>query len=200
MNDIARRWPETAGAAANRMEGGRVTDEEASARFREVVMPHLADALALARWLTGNRHDAEDVVQEACIRAFSGIGGYSGGSPRGWLLSIVRNCAFTWLARNRPQGLVLTGDPDAMDAAVESFGSAAPQTPEAALIAKAETARVEAAIEALPHPFREVLALRDINGLSYREIAAMLAIPIGTVMSRLARARSLLLSEIGRPA
>lgn len=175
--------------------------ELSRARFRDVVLPHLGDALALARWLTGNSHDAEDVVQEACIKALAGIDGYAGGSPKAWLLAIVRNAAFTWLARNRPKSLVLVGSAEALEQtafqADASLRSPA-DGPEASLIAKAEAAAVETAIAGLPHPFREVLVLRDVNALSYREIAAMLSIPIGTVMSRLSRARGLVLAELER--
>jgi RNA polymerase sigma factor (sigma-70 family) len=167
-------------------------------RFREVVLPHLADALGLARWLTGNAHDAEDVVQDACLKALAGLDGYAGGSARAWLLTIVRNTCFTWLARNRPRDLVLVGDTaDLEEPAAPRFGDGGPEDPEAALIAKADAAALEAAIAALPHPFREALVLRDVNGLSYREIAAVLSVPIGTVMSRLARARSLLILDLG---
>ncbi|MEP9374893.1 sigma-70 family RNA polymerase sigma factor [Mesorhizobium sp. KR1-2] len=170
-----------------------------SERFGEVVLPHLADALALARWLTGNVDDAEDVVQEACLKAFAGIETYAGGNARAWLLTIVRNVFYTWLARNRPRGLVITGDLADLDelSAAPEAGVADPDGPEAELIAKADTAALEAAISRLPPPFREVLVLRDVNGLSYREIAAMLGLPLGTVMSRLSRARGLLMSELG---
>jgi RNA polymerase sigma-70 factor (ECF subfamily) len=168
-------------------------------RFGEVVLPHLADALALARWLTGNVADAEDVVQEACLKAYAGIETYAGGNARAWLLAIVRNVSYTWMARNRPRGLVVTGglaDLDELAAGSESDATD-PVGPEATLIAKADAAALEGAISRLPQPFREVLVLRDINGLSYREIAAMLGLPLGTVMSRLSRARRLVMSELG---
>lgn len=162
-------------------------------------MPHLGDALALARWLTGSRHDAEDVVQEACIRALAGLDSYQGrgAGAKPWLLSIVRNTCFTWLAKNRPKDLVLVGAMSDLDDAQSASRETVP-SPEAALIRKAEEATVQAAIEAVPHPFREVLVLRDVNGLSYKEIAGMLATPIGTVMSRLARGRSLLAAQLGQ--
>src|SRR5215204_5830035 len=89
---------------------GAVVSQSTTERFREVVLPHLADALALARWLTGNTHDAEDVVQDACLRALSSIGTYAGGNARAWLLAIVRNASITWIAKNRPRSLVLVGD------------------------------------------------------------------------------------------
>ncbi|WP_446720902.1 sigma-70 family RNA polymerase sigma factor [Mesorhizobium sp. 131-2-1] len=168
-------------------------------RFGEVVLPHLGDALSLARWLTGNAADAEDVVQEACLKAHAGIAGYAGGNARAWLLAIVRNASYSWMARNRPRGVVAVGDLADLDDVALPPDSAA-DSPEAALIAKADTAAVEAAIARLPQPFRETLVLRDINGLSYREIATMLGVPQGTVMSRLARARGLLMSDLGRAA
>jgi RNA polymerase sigma factor (sigma-70 family) len=169
-------------------DGGTVLSEKMlAARFAEVVLPHLGDALSLARWLTGNQADAEDVVQEACLKAHAGIAGFAGGNPRAWLLTIVRNASYTWMARNRPRSVVAVSPPPDSDA----------DSPEAALIAKANSAAVEAAIARLPQAFRETVVLRDINGLSYREIAAMLGVPQGTVMSRLARARGLLMTELG---
>ena len=172
-----------------------LSDAEAAKRFREVVLPHLSDALGLARWLTGNVHDAEDVVQEACIRALKGIGGYSGGNAKAWVLSIVRNTCFTWLAKYRPKSLILTDDPASYESSADAD---AMSTPETALIAKADEQAIERAIWNLPHLSREIVVLRDMNGLSYREIAEMLAIPNGTVMSRLARARQLLARELGQ--
>lgn len=165
-------------------------------RFGEVVLPHLADALALARWLTGNVVDAEDVVQDACLKAHKGLATYAGGNARAWLLTIVRNAAYAWLARNHPSRVVAVGDLADLDA-LSTGAAAGAETPEAALIAKTDAAALEAAIMALPHPFREILVLRDVNGLSYREIAVMLHLPLGTVMSRLSRARAALGTELG---
>jgi RNA polymerase sigma-70 factor (ECF subfamily) len=165
-----------------------------------VVVPHLADAYALARWLTGDRADAEDVVQEACLRAFRGIGGFAGVNARAWLLTIVRHAAYTWLGKNRSAALLMVDDLEAVERQQASVGTAsesAPETPEAALIAKTDAARLEAAIAELPVPFRETLVLRDVQGLDYREIAEVTKVPIGTVMSRLARARRRLIARIG---
>lgn len=173
-----------------------LTGKVSAERFGEVVLPHLADALALARWLTGNADDAEDVVQEACLRAHKGLATYAGGNARAWLLTIVRNASYAWLARNHPRRIVAVGDLADLDALAAGAEMGA-DTPEAALIAKADAAALDAAITMLPHPFREVLVLRDINGLGYREIAAMLHVPLGTVMSRLSRARGLLMAELG---
>src|SRR5947209_1232405 len=174
--------------------------DDDQARFASVVLPHLADAYALARWLTGDRVDAEDVVQEACLRAFRGIGGFAGVNARAWLLTIVRHAAYSWLGKNRSSALVMVDDLEAVEQQQTSGGVAldsAPQTPEAALIAKADAARLEAAIAELPVPFRETLVLRDVQGLDYREIAEVTKVPIGTVMSRLARARRRLIERIG---
>lgn len=178
--------------------GERVRGPESSGdeRFRTIVAPYLSDALALARWITGSAADAEDVVQEAAIRAMKGLTGYAGGNPRAWLLAIVRNTSFTWLARHRSKSIVAGGD-DETAALLERVASDEP-TPEAALIAKADAQAVARAIAELPSFAREILVLRDINGLAYRDIAGLLDIPIGTVMSRLARARGLLGRALGR--
>ena len=163
-------------------------------------MPHVADALAFARWLTGNRDDAEDIVQEACLRAFASIGSGTVLRPRAWLLAIVRNTAFTWMAKNRPKWVMAAGDAVDVDRIAEtSLGALSDGlalTPEAALIRKADAAAVQTAVAALPIALREVLVLREFNELSYREIADLLAIPIGTVMSRLSHARLLLAASI----
>jgi RNA polymerase sigma factor (sigma-70 family) len=181
----------------------RSSDED-RARFASVVQPHLADAYALARWLTGSRADAEDVVQEACLRAFRGIGGFAGLNARAWLLTIVRHAAYTWLGKNRSAALIMTDDLEAVEqreaARGSSHGEARPETPEEALIARADAARLETAIAALPVPFRETLVLRDVQGLDYREIAEVTKVPIGTVMSRLARARRRLMTDLGTNA
>jgi RNA polymerase sigma factor (sigma-70 family) len=182
--------------------GERVSGEDERALFARVVLPHLGDAFALARWLTGNRADAEDVVQDACLRALRGISRFSGANARAWMLTIVRHTAYTWLGKNRPAALVMTDDLEAVERAEFSRGGgdteAANKTPEAALIAKADAARLQAAIGQLPPPFRETLVLRDLQGLDYKEIAAVTGVPIGTVMSRLARARQRLMTIIGK--
>jgi RNA polymerase sigma-70 factor (ECF subfamily) len=165
-------------------------------RFRNVVLPHLGDAYTLARWITGNRADAEDVVQDACLRAFRAIRNFAGGSQRAWVLTIVRHTAYSWLRQNRPAALVTVEDLEALEEAQPGHHDSA--TPEAALIARADAARLEAAIAALPTPFRETLVLRDVQGLDYREIAAVTGVPIGTVMSRLARGRGRLIADIRR--
>jgi RNA polymerase sigma factor (sigma-70 family) len=174
--------------------------DDDQARFASVVLPHLADAYALARWLTGDRADAEDVVQEACLRAFRGIGSFAGVNARAWLLTIVRHAAYTWLGKNRSASLLMVDDLEAVEQKQARAGAVpedAPQSPEAALIAKADALRLETAIAELPLPFRETLVLRDVQGLDYREIAEVTKVPIGTVMSRLARARQRLIASTG---
>jgi RNA polymerase sigma-70 factor (ECF subfamily) len=178
--------------------GDAASGADDNARFASVVMPHLGDAYALARWITGRRADAEDVVQEACLRAFGAIGSFGRGSARAWVLTIVRHTAYSWLRKNRPAALVVVEDLEVVESAQASSGDSRVETPEAALIAKTESARLEAAIAALPTPFRESLVLRDVQGLDYREIAAVTGVPIGTVMSRLARGRRRLITTLGR--
>jgi RNA polymerase sigma factor (sigma-70 family) len=179
--------------------GGGVSRAD-NTRFANVVLPHLDDAYALARWVMGNRTDAEDVVQEACLRAWRGISGFSGANGRAWTLAIVRNAAYDWLRKNRPAAMVQVEDLEqvehlkARDSAAVAQG---PDDPETALIARADELRLQAAIEALPAVFRETLVLRDVQGLGYREIAEITGVPIGTVMSRLARARDRLIETLG---
>jgi RNA polymerase sigma factor (sigma-70 family) len=176
-----------------------MSGDDSAARFERIVQPHLGDAYALARWITGDRADAEDVVQEACLRAFRAISGYAGGNPRAWILTIVRNTAYTWLARNRSAVVTAVDDLVATESANQAAicaGDSYGTNPEAELIAKADAARLEAAIKALPPQFRDTLVLRDIQGLDYREIAAVTEVPVGTVMSRLARARQRLIEAI----
>ena len=169
-----------------------------NARFRSIVMPHIDEAYRLAQWLTGNRTDAEDVVQDASIRAFRAIRNFAGGSARSWVLSIVRNTAYSWLRKNRPAEVVTVEDLEAVELQQANPGDRSSGTPEAALIAKTDAEQLRAAIAALPSPFRETLVLRDIEGLDYREIAQATEVPIGTVMSRLARARHRLIATIGK--
>jgi RNA polymerase sigma-70 factor (ECF subfamily) len=175
-----------------------VTSDDARHRFTRAIMPHLDDAYSLARWLTGNASDAEDVVQDACLRALAALEGADVTHPRAWLLTVTRNVAFTWLAKNRPRDLVLAGGAEDAEAHDGASARCDEPSPEAALIEAADRRSIEAAIAALPIPFREALVMREVNGLSYREIADATGAPIGTVMSRLARARALLIDRLGR--
>jgi RNA polymerase sigma factor (sigma-70 family) len=169
-------------------------------RFSELVLPHLGDAYALARWITGSRADAEDVVQDACLGAFRAIGGFAGDNARPWLLTIVRNTAYTWLRKNRPTAVLVVEDLEGVEAAQANTGDPDRETPETVLIAKADAASLQAAIAALPTSYRETLILRDVQGLSYREISEVTGVPIGTVMSRLARGRNHVIKTVGRSA
>jgi len=176
-------------AARRNAAVNRLSSDDDDARFRSAVLPHLGDAYSLARWITGNRADAEDVVQDACLRAFRAIGSFSDGDGRTWVLTIVRNTAYTWLRKNRPSAVLAVENLDAVETVQATRGDPDGETPETKLIAEADAASLHAAIAALPTPYRETMILRDSQELSYREIAAVTGVPIGTVMSRLARAR-----------
>jgi RNA polymerase sigma factor (sigma-70 family) len=185
-----------AGDAASADANGYAEIETVRARFIRVVLPHLDDARSLARHITGNGTDADDVVQDACLQALRGIVGFADGNARAWLLTIVRHSAYRWMRKNRPQALVLVDDLDAAACTQAAIAGMGGKTPEAALIAKHDAARVEAAIAAIPAPFRETVVLREIDGLDYRAIAQRTEVPIGTVMSRLARARRRLVAAV----
>ena len=163
------------------------------AQFEQIVMPHLDAAYNLARWLAGNDHDAEDIAQEASLRAFRFLGGFRGGNSRSWLLTIVRNTAYTWLKQNRPQAIVSVGDDDLLE--IEDPTASANHS---SALHNADKDVLRAALEDLPVEFREVLILRELEGLSYKEIADVADAPIGTVMSRLARARKQLQEYLSR--
>jgi RNA polymerase sigma-70 factor (ECF subfamily) len=154
------------------------------ARFEQAVLPHLSAAYNLARWLTGNDHDAEDVVQESYLRALKFFSGFRGDHSRPWLLTIVRNTSYTWLRRNRMGEAMIELDEEMHGIDYEA------SNPETALLAAARSDLVRGALEELPVALREVVILREMEGLSYKEIAEVAALPIGTVMSRLARARA----------
>ena len=182
--------------ASSGTQGG-LSGLDDNARFADVVVPHVDDAYRLAHWLTGNSTDAEDVVQDASLRAFRAVQGYAGGSARAWLLNIVRNTAYSWLRKNRPTAVVTVDDLEAVELAQANPSDPDPETPETTLLAQIDADQLRAAIAALPAPFRETLVLRDIEGLDYREIAQTTEVPIGTVMSRLARARRRLTAMLG---
>jgi RNA polymerase sigma-70 factor (ECF subfamily) len=156
------------------------------------VLPHLNDAYALARWLTGSRADSEDVVQDACLRALRAIDNFSDGNPRAWLLTIVRNTTYSWLHKNRPAAVLLVEDFEAVQRAQTIDLEL--ETPETALIAQDAETLIEGVIASLPAPLRETLVLREVQELSYRDIAEVTGVSIGAVMSRLARARGRIIS------
>jgi RNA polymerase sigma-70 factor (ECF subfamily) len=169
-----------------------VEDRAAGARFEAAALPHLDAAYNLARWLTRDDHAAEDVVQEAYLRGLKFFGSFRGGDGRAWILAIVRNACFDWLKLRRAEDLHDPFDQDihspAIDRPAEQARSAA-ANPEALAARSATAERIGDALERLPAEYREALVLRELEGLSYKEIASIAEIPIGTVMSRLARAR-----------
>ena len=151
--------------------------------FEEAALPHLRAAYNLARWLTRDETDAEDVVQEAYLRAFKHFGSFHAGDGKPWLLAIVRNTCYTWMQRNRSPELTIPLDDELHEIESKDLN------PEALLLQSADTRMVRQALEDLPVEFREVMVLRELEGLSYKQIADVAEIPVGTVMSRLARAR-----------
>lgn len=165
-------------------------------RFEATVMPHLDAAYNLARWLARDEHDAQDVAQEACLRAFKFFDGFHGGDGRAWLLAIVRNTYYTWLEKKRIQRLDVAFDDEACECgsadAVHGGGNAIEN-----LLQQEDNRRlVNRALGRLPAEFREIVVLRELEDLSYREIAQIVEIPLGTVMSRLSRARKMLLRAL----
>ena len=156
---------------------------EKAETFEKIIWPHLASAYNLARWLTRRESDAEEVVQQAMLRAFKFFDTYHGGEPRAWLLAIVRNTGYSWLRQNRSRELASDVETD-----FEQMRDSAPG-PDRLAIQNANRRLLHQALDALPLEFREVLVLRELEGLSYKEICEVADLPMGTVMSRLARAR-----------
>lgn len=160
--------------------------------FERLVVPHLDDAYTLAYYLLRNEHDAQDVVQDAVLRALKYFEGYREGDARAWLLAIVRNCCHTWLKRHKVDRLTVS----------YSEGETSPELPgsletDTLAIESSDRAAIKRAVASLPAEFREVIVLREINDMSYKEISTVTGVPIGTVMSRLARARRRLADSLG---
>src|ERR1700744_738293 len=180
-------------------------DLDERARFEQIVLPHLDAAFNLARWMLRSRADAEDVAQEALLRAYRFFGGFHGGDARAWLLQIVRKTCYTWLGKNRPAEIMEfdeTHHSTELGGAVAAGAPDRPQlggSPEAQAIASEDRERLTRALEELPPRFREVLVLRELEGCSYKEIAAITSMPIGSVMSALSRARQRLQQWLPQP-
>ena len=155
-----------------------------SASFENTILPHLNAAYNLARWLVRNKTEAEDLVQEACLRAWRSFAGFRGGDGRSWLLTIVRNTCYTWLRESRRQGLAVEFNEELHSEDIE-----APEA-ERLLIERSSRETLEKVLLELPVEFREAIVLRELEGLSYKEISEIANVPVGTVMSRLARARA----------
>jgi RNA polymerase sigma factor (sigma-70 family) len=177
-----------------------VQNKDDRAMFDEVFLPHMAEAYRLAQWLTGNAYDAEDVVQDAALRAFRGIKSFGAINARAWSLTIVRNTAYSWLLKNKLKAVVFTDDlsPTEQQALEhEGLHGTRVETPEEIALFKADAEDVQRALAQLPAHFREVIVLREMNQLNYRDIAEITNVPIGTVMSRLSRGRQLLIALLG---
>jgi len=158
----------------------------------ELLLSHLDSAYNLAGWLVRNHEDAEDVVQEAYLRAFQFSGGFRGGDVRAWLLTIVRNTAYRWLRKTRAYEPIVQFDEEVHTSSIGTWD------PEELLLRNADGRLVEKALSDLPVRFREILVLRELEGLSYKEIADIMDVPIGTVMSTLSRARDRFRDGVGR--
>jgi RNA polymerase sigma factor (sigma-70 family) len=160
-------------------------------RFESLILPHLDDAYTLARYLLRDEHDAQDAVQDAALRAFRYFDGYREGDSRAWFLAIVRNCCHTWQRRHRHDRLSVP--------LLEEQATSIRDTREAdaRAIQRSDRAEIERAVASLPAEFREVIVLREVQELSYAEISGVVGVPIGTVMSRLSRARKRLAALLG---
>lgn len=182
-------------APGARAAGPRALSAAEAARFREIMLPHLDAAYTLARYLTRDADAAGDVVQDAYLRAYRSFADFRGVSARAWLLAIVRNCHHTWRDHARRDQQRRAPDPMPVDADGEEGGPGPVdllvdgETPESILLRRTEAEAVRALLEQLPEALREVLVLRELDDLSYREIAEVAGVPVGTVMSRLSRAR-----------
>ena len=177
-----------------------VPNKDEREAFDEVFLPHMAEAYRLAQWLTGSASDAEDIVQDAALRAYRGIKNFGAVNARAWSLTIVRNTAYSWLMKNRPTTVVFTNDlsvAEQQELEHEGPQGTRVETPEEIALFKADAEEIQKALAQLQPQFREVIVLREINQMNYRDIAEITNVPIGTVMSRLSRARQLLIARLG---
>ena len=167
-------------------------EQDNQARFEQIILPHIDAAYNLAHWILNNDQDAEDIVQESFLRAFKYFASYQGGNSRSWLLTIVRNTCYDWLHQNRSQGLTVELDEEIVEDDLDAGD------PAIFMQIKIDHQMVASALDKLPVQFRELIVLREFEEMSYKEIALIAGIPIGTVMSRLARARERLKDCLGR--
>ncbi len=174
------------------MTGGVNVDQERARRFRDAALPYLDDVYTLARYLMRNSADAEDAVQECYLRALRHFDSYRGPAMKPWLLAILKNVCYAEFARRGKHEAPTDFSEDAPAAAEQPMWQEPQSTPEAALLRQQDDATIRRLVDALPGPFREAIVLREINDLSYQEIAEVAGVPVGTVMSRLARARAML--------
>jgi RNA polymerase sigma factor (sigma-70 family) len=170
------------------------------ARFEKTVLVHLDAAYNLARWLTQDELGAEDAMQDACLRAFRFFDSLHGPNPKAWFMAIVRNACLDWLKNNRQRTLEDAYDDEVHGAGTASPSNAAIESPEAAAMRASDARWVREGIAALPREYREVLVLRELEELSYKEISVIVDVPIGTVMSRLSRGRDLLQQQLFDPS
>lgn len=170
-----------------------MTSQEKLRGFEEQISPHFKSAYNLAKWLTRSHEDAEDIVQEAFLRAFSAFESFRGENAKPWLLTIVRNTSMTWLRRNRSSAAAVAFEEGLADPIERS------PDPEEGLLISCDREQVRQALEQLPLEFREAVILREMEGLSYKEISATIGVPIGTVMSRLSRGRDWLRRILSTP-
>jgi RNA polymerase sigma-70 factor (ECF subfamily) len=186
--------PADAGSTASR------PDAATAARFQQTILPHLDAAHNLARYLSRDADAAQDIVQEAFLRAFRSFGDFRGGSPRAWILTIVRNCHNNWRSERKRSPLAANDERrsarcDEAEGDIDTFDlndiARDEDTPETSLLRRQQSETVQAVLESMPELLREVLVLRELEDMSYREIADVTSVPIGTVMSRLARARGM---------
>jgi RNA polymerase sigma factor (sigma-70 family) len=187
-------------SSQQQMSASVVQNKDERNAFDEVFLPYLPEAYRLAQWLTGSASDAEDIVQEAALRAFRGIKGFGAVNARAWSLTIVRNTALSWLTKNRPRKVTYINDLSAaeqQELEYEGLHGTRIETPEETAVLKADAEGIEKALAQLPAQFREVIVLREINQMNYRDIAEITNVPIGTVMSRLSRGRQLLMALLG---
>jgi RNA polymerase sigma factor (sigma-70 family) len=201
-NDMLKDRPEGADQVSGQQQMSVSVVQNKADRndFDEIFLPHLPEAYRLAQWLSGNASDAEDIVQEAAIRAFRGIKGFGAVNARAWSLTIVRNTALSWLTKNRPRTVTYIDDLNAaeqQELEYEGLHGTKIETPEEAALLKADAEEIQKALAQLPAQFREVIVLREINQMNYRDIAEITNVPIGTVMSRLSRGRQLLMALLG---